>query len=43
MTVLAAWPILAGLPPLVRIDIPQGGAALALPAIAAGVLLLPDR
>jgi hypothetical protein len=43
MTLLAAWLILSGLLPLVRIDIPQAGTVLALLAIAAGVLILLDR
>ena len=44
MTLLAAWLIVTGLLPLLRIDIPQGGTIiLGLLAVAAGVLILLDR
>jgi hypothetical protein len=42
-TLLAAWLILTGLLPLLRIDIPHAGTVLGLLAVAAGVLLLLDR
>jgi hypothetical protein len=40
---LAAWLIVMGLLPLLRIDICYSGTILGLLAIAAGVLLLLDR
>ena len=43
MTLLAVWLIVAGVLPLLRVEIPHSGTILALLAIAAGVLLLLDR
>jgi hypothetical protein len=43
MTLLAVWLISAGLLPLLRIEIPYAATAVALLAVAAGVLLLLDR
>ena len=43
MTLLAVWLIVMGLLPLLRLDIPQSGTIMGLLAVAAGVLLLPDR
>jgi hypothetical protein len=43
MTLLAVWLILAGLLPLLRVEIPYRDTVLALLAIAAGVLILLDR
>jgi hypothetical protein len=43
MTLLGVWLILAGVLPLLRLDIPYSATILALLGIAAGVLIVLDR
>jgi hypothetical protein len=43
MLLLAAWLILHGLLPFLRVSIPRSGTAVPLLAVAAGILLLVGR